>query len=86
MQSRGNGCAQEFDLHQAWSREALGSAEEVLAEVPLVTKIVQHLIRKEAVLIVVEMPARHEGEEDAAFARRQQRDRILAVNPNFIME
>lgn len=67
-------------------RQALGSNEEVQAEVVLVTKIVQHLIRKEAILVVVEIPQRNEGEDDATYARRQQRERILAINPNYTNE
>ena len=67
-------------------RGAFSSHAEVQAEVTLVTKIVQHLIRKEAVLIVVETPARNEGEDDASYARRQQRERILALNPNYTLD
>ena len=64
----------------------MGSNEEVQAEVVLVTKIVQHLIRKEAILVVVETPPRNPGEDDINYARRQQRERILALNPNFTSE
>lgn len=67
-------------------RRALSSNEEVQAEVILVSKIVQHLIRKEAVLVVVETPARNPGEEDASYAKRQQRERVLALNPNYSVE
>ena len=62
------------------------SHEELQADVTLVSKIVQHLIRKEAVLVVVETPARNPGEDDASYARRQQRERVLAINPNFSSE
>ena len=67
-------------------RQAFGSNEEVQAEVVLITKIVQHLIRKEAVLVVVEIPARNAGEDDIGYAKRQQRERVLALNPNYTTE
>ena len=67
-------------------RQAFTSNEELQAEVALVTKIVQHLIRKEAVLVIVETPVRNSGEDDSNYARRQQRERILAVNPNYSVE
>ena len=73
-------------MHLLLCRQAYASHEELQAEVTLVSKIVQHLIRKEAVLIVVETPARDSGEDDYNYARRQQRERILAINPNLSAE
>ena len=43
------------------SRQAFSSAEELEGEVSLVSKIVQHLIRREAVLVVVETAAAQRG-------------------------
>ena len=68
------------------SRQAFSSAEELEGEVSLVSKIVQHLIRREAVLVVVETPQRNEGEALADFNKRQQRERYLAINPNYSFE
>lgn len=36
------------------------------------------------VLVVVETPDRAPTDSDTAFARRVQRDRVLAVNPNYV--
>jgi len=36
------------------------------------------------VLVVVETPERAPTDSDTAFARRVQRDRVLAVNPNYV--
>ena len=52
----------------------------------LVGKIIQHLIRAAGVLLVVETPERAAEDDDAAYARRVQRDRVLALNPNFAVE
>jgi hypothetical protein len=68
------------------ARQALPPTEELKAEVVLVSKIVQHLITKQAVLLVVDTPARQPEEDDMAYARRVQKERLLAVNPNYTME
>ena len=67
-------------------RQAFSSAAELEGEVSLVSKIVQHLIRREAVLVVVETPQRNEGESLDDFNKRQQRERYLAINPNYSFE
>ncbi len=36
------------------------------------------------VLVVVETPERAPTDSETAFARRVQRDRVLAVNPNYV--
>lgn len=55
-------------------------------EFVLVGKIVQHLIRTVGVLLVVETPERAPEDDDGAYARRVQRERVLALNPNFAVE
>ena len=67
-------------------RGVLTSNEEAQQELLLVSKIVQHLIRREGVLIVVESPTREPGEDDRTFAKRQQRERVLAVAPTYTDE
>ena len=57
---------------------AQGIEEIVLAE-----KIVAHLIKRESVLLVVDQPEQLEGESGADYARRAQRERVLALNPNY---
>lgn len=52
----------------------------------LVSKIVQHLISKQAVLLVVDTPQRQPEEGDEAYAKRTQRERLLAVNPNYALD
>lgn len=67
-------------------RKSYTSTAELSQELTLVTKIVHHLIRRDNALIVVDAPQRSEGEADQDFAVRQQRERVLAVNPNFAAE
>lgn len=67
-------------------RKAFSKTEEVSAEFVLVSKIIHHLIRKDNALIVIDTPSRNEGEPLDAFNKRQQRERILAVNPNYAAE
>eukprot|EP00891_Asterochloris_glomerata_P009792 jgi/Astpho2/9792/e_gw1.00149.18.1_t len=73
-----------FD-HQI-QKKSYTSTAELSQELTLVTKIVHHLIRRDNALIVVDAPQRSEGEADQDFAMRQQRERVLAVNPNFAAE
>lgn len=60
--------------------------EQLKEEFLLVGKIIQHLIRIMGVLVVVETPERAPSDSDTAYARRVQRDRVLAVNPNYVVE
>ncbi|KAK9814673.1 hypothetical protein WJX72_009570 [[Myrmecia] bisecta] len=73
----------QWYLDHEVDRKALPTGQEIQDEMILVTKIIQHLIRKDNCLAVVPpLPDRNEGESDKDYARRQQRERILAVNPN----
>jgi len=67
-------------------RGALTTQAEVEVEGVLAGRILGHLVRKQAVLLAVDEPARREGEADGDFARRVQAERVLAVNPNFALE
>ena len=49
-------------------------------------KIVHHLIKRDNVLIVLSTPSRSDEESNQDFARRQQQERVLAVNPNYSLE
>ena len=52
----------------------------------LVCKIVHHLIKRDNVLIVLSTPSRSDEESNQDFVRRQQQERVLAVNPNYSLE
>ena len=83
--SRSTQCA--FICLHAWCRQVSQMTEEDLKEeFVLVGKIIAHLVRVMGVLVVVETPERAPSDSDAAFARRVQRERVLAVNPNFVTE
>jgi hypothetical protein len=60
--------------------------EQLREEFLLVGKIIQHLVRVMGVLVVVETPERTDEDTDTSYARRVQRDRVLAVNPNYVTE
>lgn len=60
--------------------------EELKEEFVLVGKIINHLIRVMGILVVVETPERAPSDSDTAYARRVQRERVLAVNPNFVTD
>ena len=49
-------------------------------------KIVHHLIKRDNVLIVLSTPSCSVEESNQDFARRQQQERVLAVNPNYSLE
>ena len=55
-------------------------------EISLVNKIIHHLIRKDNILIVVEAPEQAPDESRDEWARRYQRERILAANPNYVLD
>ena len=62
------------------------TTEELSQDYRLVCKIVHHLIRRDNVLIVLGTPDRNEDESTEAFAKRQQQERVLAVNPNYSVD
>ena len=55
-------------------------------EISLVNKLIHHLIRKDNILIVVEAPEQAPDESRDEWARRYQRERILAANPNYVLD
>ena len=59
------------------------TTEELSKDYVLVCKIVHHLIKRDNVLIVLGTPDRNEDEPSQKFAKRQQQERVLAVNPNY---
>ena len=60
--------------------------EALKQEFLLVGKIIGHLTRVAGVLVVVDTPERRPSEGDPAYAKRAQRDRVLAINPNYVVE
>ena len=62
---------------------APGSHAEAQAEVVVVEKIVQHLIRRDNILIILEAPERREAEAGEAYLARVQSERIIGINPNY---
>ncbi|BDA47708.1 DNA replication licensing factor MCM6 [Coccomyxa sp. Obi] len=73
-----------YFAHQAERQVDAMTEDQLKEEFLLVGKIIQHLIRVMGVLVVVETPERAPTDSDTAFARRVQRDRVLAVNPNYV--
>ncbi|KDD75143.1 hypothetical protein H632_c845p0, partial [Helicosporidium sp. ATCC 50920] len=67
-------------------RGAVLDHEAGVQEIVLAEKIIGHLVKKEQVLLVVQEPEREQGEGAAAFARRLQNDRVLALHPNYAVE
>lgn len=59
------------------------TTDELSKDYVLVCKIVHHLIKRDNVLIVLGTPNRKENESNQDFAKRQQQERVLAVNPNY---
>ena len=60
--------------------------EALKEEFLLVGKIIGHLTRVAGVLVVVDTPERRPTEGDHAYAKRAQRDCLLAINPNYVVE
>ena len=69
-----------------WCRGAIKDREQGVEEIVLAEKIIAHLIKREQVLLVVEQPARAEGESAADYGKRLQNERVLALNPNYSAE
>ena len=65
------------------AREAVQSREQGVQEIILAEKIITHLVRREKVLMVLEMPQREDGESAAEFMKRLQLDRVLGIHPNY---
>jgi hypothetical protein len=55
-------------------------------EIVLTEKVAAHLVRREQVLLGVEKPELREGEGGPEFVRRRPDERVLAFNPNFLVE
>ncbi|CAK0783083.1 hypothetical protein CVIRNUC_006278 [Coccomyxa viridis] len=75
-----------YFAHQSERQVSQMSEDELKEEFMLVGKIINHLIRVMGILVVVETPERAPSDSDTAYARRMQRERVLAVNPNFVTE
>ena len=60
--------------------------DELSKDYMLVSKIVQHLIKRDNVLIVLSTPSRLDEESSQEFVRRQSQECVLAVNPNYSLE
>lgn len=67
-------------------RGAITTREQGVEEIILAEKIIGHLIRREAVLLVVDQPERREGEDGGEYAKRVQMDRVLTLNPNYSVD
>lgn len=67
-------------------RGAITTREQGVEEIVLAEKIVGHLIRREAVLLVVDQPERREGESGIEYTKRVQMERVLALNPNYSID
>ena len=52
-------------------------------EMRTVQLIILHLIKNDAVLVLVEDPQQNEGEADEVYRARRLRDRVLAISPNY---
>ena len=64
----------------------LTTSEAVQQEAELLPKVLQHLIRRDGIIVVVETPDREADEEEADYQLRVKRDRVLALNPNYAPE
>lgn len=67
-------------------RGAITTREQGVEEIVLAEKIIGHLIRREAVLLVVDQPERREEETGEEYAKRVQMDRVLTLNPNYSVD
>ncbi|GIL42829.1 hypothetical protein Vafri_681 [Volvox africanus] len=57
-----------------------------LQELEVVSKIINHLIRKGDTLAVLSRPARQLGEDDASYLQRMQAERVLQLHNNYAPE
>ncbi len=54
-----------------------------LQELEIVSKIINHLIRKGDTLAVLSRPARLAGEDDGSYLQRMQAERVLQLHDNY---
>ena len=65
------------------------STEAVQQEALLMPKVLQHLIRRDGAFVVIDNKNemdRNEGEEEADFNLRKQRERIIGLHPDYAPE
>lgn len=55
-------------------------------EYEIVFKIINHLIKREGILVVVAAPRRQPGESELAFRNKLWRERRLALSPSYVPE
>ena len=49
-------------------------------------KVLQYLIKREGIIVIVDVPERQEDEDKADFDLRAQRERELALHPDYAPE
>ncbi|KXZ56847.1 hypothetical protein GPECTOR_1g764 [Gonium pectorale] len=64
----------------------LPNEDAAVHELEVVSKIINHLIRKGDTLAVLSRPARKTGEDDTSYLERMQRERVLQLHDNFAPE
>jgi hypothetical protein len=52
----------------------------------LAFRVINHLVRREGLVVVVTVPRRRDGEAEAAFRGRLWRERVLALSPSYVPE
>lgn len=60
--------------------------EAALLELEMVSKIINHLIRKGDTLAVLSRPVRQPSEDDTSYMQRMQTERVLQLHDNYAPE
>ncbi len=67
-------------------RGKVANQDAALQELEVVSKIINHLIRKGDTLAVLSRPARQAGEDDSTYLARMQAERVLQLHDNYAPE
>eukprot|EP01024_Parvocaulis_polyphysoides_P056548 TRINITY_DN5979_c0_g1_i1.p1 TRINITY_DN5979_c0_g1~~TRINITY_DN5979_c0_g1_i1.p1 ORF type:complete len:287 (+),score=36.68 TRINITY_DN5979_c0_g1_i1:134-994(+) len=55
-------------------------------EFQIVAKVIQYLIKKDGSLLVIETPEMNPDEDPQVFKQREQMQRVIAANPNYVID
>ena len=84
------GCRQQelvdWYMERLIDRRAVQTYDQGERAYHLAFRVINHLVRREGLVVVVTVPRRREGEGEAAYRGRLWRERVLALSPSYVPE
>ena len=80
----------QIDLMRWWleqmnSRGVYTTSEQAEADMRLLRSVIQNLIKRDGILVVIDDPSEYAGEDHLPTVQEQD-ERVLGVNPNYVVE